>query len=238
MDSTFRRIPHSAGNCDQITTIAEEQTAWNQRRTDIHEEGSVKIGARRARDFPDIHSASSAAAERHESVCGCSHSRRRRRDAPCRTPGYNLSPALDLDVEPHISCNCSSSPLPPAAGFAVAVRRSPREAVRPLATHATRNQGTGAPLLLASRSWGWPGQPWIFLPGRPSFQHRPHGTYEIMTGGHDRDFLSLWIALLHAIEERTDRRRTPPCLPGGFSDRRTTGHPSRVMCPSRFFSPD
>jgi hypothetical protein len=31
------------------------------RRTDIHEEGSVKIGARRARDFPDIHSASSAA---------------------------------------------------------------------------------------------------------------------------------------------------------------------------------
>jgi hypothetical protein len=30
------------------------------RRSDIHEEGSVKIGARRARDFPDIHSASSA----------------------------------------------------------------------------------------------------------------------------------------------------------------------------------
>jgi hypothetical protein len=29
-------------------------------RSDIHEEGSVKIGARRARNFPDIHSASSA----------------------------------------------------------------------------------------------------------------------------------------------------------------------------------
>ena len=35
-------------------------------RSDIHEEVSVKTGARRARDFPDIHSASSAAAERHE----------------------------------------------------------------------------------------------------------------------------------------------------------------------------
>ena len=34
--------------------------------SDIHEEASVKTGARRARDFPDIHSASSAVAERHE----------------------------------------------------------------------------------------------------------------------------------------------------------------------------
>ena len=32
-------------------------------------------------------------------VCGCSHSHLRRRSAPCRTPGYNLSPALDLDVD-------------------------------------------------------------------------------------------------------------------------------------------
>lgn len=72
-------------------------------RSDIHEEGSVKIGARRARDFPDIHSASSAAAQRHECVCGCSHSHRRRRNAPCRTSGCNLSPALDLDVEPHFA---------------------------------------------------------------------------------------------------------------------------------------
>ena len=39
------------------------------RRTDIHEEASVKTGARRSRDFPDIHSASSAIAERHESSC-------------------------------------------------------------------------------------------------------------------------------------------------------------------------
>src|SRR5262245_28592249 len=38
-------------------------------------------------------------AERHEKVCGCSHSHRRRRNAPWRTPGCNLSPALDLDVE-------------------------------------------------------------------------------------------------------------------------------------------
>ncbi len=51
------------------------------------------------RDFPDIHSASSAAAERHEIICGCSHSHQRRRGAPCRTPGCNLGPALDLDVE-------------------------------------------------------------------------------------------------------------------------------------------
>ena len=32
----------------------------------IHEGASVKTGARRARDCPDIHPASSAAAERHE----------------------------------------------------------------------------------------------------------------------------------------------------------------------------
>ena len=69
-------------------------------RSDLHEEVFVKTGARRLRDFPDIHSASAAAAARHESVCGCPHSHQRRRSAPCRTPGCNLSPALDLDVEP------------------------------------------------------------------------------------------------------------------------------------------
>ena len=42
------------------------------------------------------HSASSVKAERHESVCGFSHSHQRRRNAPCRTPGCNLSPALDF----------------------------------------------------------------------------------------------------------------------------------------------
>jgi hypothetical protein len=55
--------------------------------------------ARRVRDFPDIHSASSARGERHERVCGLSHSIPRRRDAPRRTSGCDLSPALDLDVE-------------------------------------------------------------------------------------------------------------------------------------------
>ena len=68
-------------------------------RADIHEEASVKTGARRLRDFPDIHSASPAAAGRHETFCGCSHSHQRRRTAPCRTSGCNLSPALDLDSE-------------------------------------------------------------------------------------------------------------------------------------------
>src|SRR5262249_47374116 len=35
-------------------------------RSDIHEGAAVKAGARRVRDFPDIHSASPAAAGRHE----------------------------------------------------------------------------------------------------------------------------------------------------------------------------
>jgi hypothetical protein len=107
--------------------------------------------------------------------------------------------------------------LPPAAGFAVAVRRSPREAVRPLATHATRNQGTGAPLLLGSPSWGWLGVCWILVPVGPALQHRPHGPHEVVTGGHKSDFLALGITLLDAIEEGADGRRTPPRLPGGFS---------------------
>src|SRR5271165_563532 len=68
-------------------------------RSDIHEEASVKTGARRSRDFPDIHSASSALAERHEGVCGRSHSIPRRRDAPRRTSGCDLGPATDLDLD-------------------------------------------------------------------------------------------------------------------------------------------
>src|SRR5215475_13803231 len=67
--------------------------------SDVHEEASVKPGARRLRDFPDIHSASSAKAERHERVCGRSHSTPRRRIAPRRTSGCDLSPALDLDLD-------------------------------------------------------------------------------------------------------------------------------------------
>ena len=99
----------------------------NLLRSDIHEGASVKAGARRDRDFPNIHSASSANAERHETLCGCSHSRRRRRTAPCRSPGCNLSPALDLDSEassavalglraaPHPQERCPwSGPLDPA----------------------------------------------------------------------------------------------------------------------------
>src|SRR5262245_23293910 len=69
------------------------------RRSDVHEEASVKTGARRLRDFPDIPSASSALAERHESVYGRSHSIPRRRDAPRRTSGCDLGPATDLDLD-------------------------------------------------------------------------------------------------------------------------------------------
>jgi len=44
------------------------------RRTDVHEDATVKTGARRLRDFPEIHSASSAMAERQETSCGRSYS--------------------------------------------------------------------------------------------------------------------------------------------------------------------
>src|SRR5215207_3881885 len=74
-------------------------TPVSVRRSDVHEEASVKTGARRLRDFPDIHSASSAMAERHERVCGRPHSLPRRRDAPRRTSGCDLGPALDLDLD-------------------------------------------------------------------------------------------------------------------------------------------
>jgi hypothetical protein len=68
-------------------------------RSDVREEAFVKTGARRLRDFPDIHSASSAMAERHERVCGRSHSTPRRRIAPRRTSGCDLGPATDLDLD-------------------------------------------------------------------------------------------------------------------------------------------
>jgi hypothetical protein len=58
---------------------------------------------------------------------------------------------------------------------------------------------------------------WILLPAGSALEHRPHGPHEIMTSGDERDFLPLWIALLHAIEESADRRRPPACLPSGFS---------------------
>jgi hypothetical protein len=77
---SLARRPHRLDRSDQ----AKSRSAP---RSDIHEEVSVKAGARRVRDCPDIHSASSAEAERHERVCGRPHSHQRRRSAPCRYPG-------------------------------------------------------------------------------------------------------------------------------------------------------
>src|SRR6516164_7333793 len=68
-------------------------------RSDFHKEASVKTGARRSREFPDIHSASSAMAERQETLCGRSHSIPRRRNAPRTTSGCDLGPATDLDLD-------------------------------------------------------------------------------------------------------------------------------------------
>jgi hypothetical protein len=96
------------------------------RRSDIHEGVFVKTGARRARDYPNIHSASSALAERHETLCGRSHSHRRRRTAPCRASGCDLSPALDLDVPlPTSSLSLGRSP-PKPKGAACATSVPPR----------------------------------------------------------------------------------------------------------------
>jgi hypothetical protein len=84
------------------------------RRSDIHEEASVKTGARRLRDFPDIHSASSAMTERQERVFGRPHSTPRRRDAPRRTSGCDLGPATDLDLDsllPVVPVHLDRSPV-------------------------------------------------------------------------------------------------------------------------------
>ena len=92
----------TSGSWKAQAGIASERVAFLPscaHRSDIHEEASVKTGARRLRDFPDIHSASSAMAERHERVCGRSHSIPRRRDAPRRTSGCDLGPATDLDLD-------------------------------------------------------------------------------------------------------------------------------------------
>ena len=69
------------------------------RRSDVHEEASVKTGARRWRDFPDIPSASSAMAGRQERVFGRSHSTPRRCDSPRRTSGCDLGPGLAEDAD-------------------------------------------------------------------------------------------------------------------------------------------
>jgi hypothetical protein len=83
-----------------VGSTSAQAIAPSALKTDIHEGALVKTRARRVRDFPDIHSASSAAAERHERVCGCPYSHQRRRTAPCRSSGCNLGPALDLDLAP------------------------------------------------------------------------------------------------------------------------------------------
>jgi hypothetical protein len=71
----------------------------NLRRFDVHEEASVKTGARRWRDFPDIPSASSASTERHERIFGSSHSLSRRHAAPRRTSAWDLGPGLAEDAD-------------------------------------------------------------------------------------------------------------------------------------------
>jgi hypothetical protein len=116
--------------------------AFCTRRSDIHEEASVKTGARRSRDYPDIHSASSAKAERHERVCGCSHSHQRRRNAPCRTPGCNLSPALDLDVNPlnHLFAYVIINPGEAAIGYLAKARFSSQTVPRFSMAHITRTR--------------------------------------------------------------------------------------------------
>jgi hypothetical protein len=82
-----------------VQSASSGEVTSPMRRSDVHEEAPVKTGARRWRDFPDIHSASSARAERPERVCGRSPSIPRRRDAPRRTSGCDLGPAFDLDLD-------------------------------------------------------------------------------------------------------------------------------------------
>ena len=71
----------------------------------VHEETSVKTKSKTITGLPRHPFGIIRVAERHERICGCSHSHQRRRIAPCRTPGCNLSPALDLDVDPVEPCS-------------------------------------------------------------------------------------------------------------------------------------
>src|SRR5262249_1622210 len=98
-----------------VFTLPTNREPRCARRSDVHEETPVKTGARRLRDFPNIHSASSAMAEHHESVCGRSHSTPRRRNAPRRTSGCDLGPATDRDLDSLLpSCLCASDRAPMA----------------------------------------------------------------------------------------------------------------------------
>ena len=122
--------------------IATESSSPCLRRSDIHEEASVKTGARRSRDYPDIHSASPAIAERHERECGCSHLHQRRCVAPWRTPGCNLSPALDLDVSPLsiIRDYVTHSPGGAVLGYLARARFSSQTVPRFSMAHITRTR--------------------------------------------------------------------------------------------------
>jgi len=124
-------------------------------KSDIHEGASVKTGARRDRDFPDIHSASPAAAGRHETFCGCSHSHQRRRTAPCRTSGCNLSPALDLDSEALLQRLRCAGPCGPLR----ATRRAAPWAMTRMPAPAYRGVGRAGrigpkPAMPSPQDWG------------------------------------------------------------------------------------
>src|SRR5262249_20609805 len=63
------------------------------------------------RDFPNTHSASFAAAERHETVCGCSYSRRDSFDLIGEASGQPAQAQLaDLDVRPTRLCLLTTLP--------------------------------------------------------------------------------------------------------------------------------
>jgi hypothetical protein len=49
-----------------LLDLRSEAEVASALKSDIHEEAFVKAGARRVRDFPNIHSASPALAGRHE----------------------------------------------------------------------------------------------------------------------------------------------------------------------------
>src|SRR5260370_663557 len=91
---------HESDHCSQTSAYRGAAATPALTRSDRHWGASVTTRARPARDIPATHRASDAEAEREKTVLGCSHSHQRRRNAPCRTPGCNLSPALDLDVDP------------------------------------------------------------------------------------------------------------------------------------------
>jgi hypothetical protein len=51
-----------------------------------------------------------------------------------------------------------------------------------------------------------------------SLQHRPHHKYEIVSGGHQRDLFTVWVAALGTLEIRSHCRRSALRLPAGLGD--------------------